>query len=252
MPDQQQEVVLTYADLCAQVLQKPPTNGPNGRAWQQVCGGAMDTEFSRLFYARACRFPTQTPTDALLYLADERKIDRMLLIGQAGVQEPETTHRLRLKHAWTVWGVAGSQQGTVDEFDWMGVSTAQVLRRVDFSTPPPIGNLWVRTFAQQVWAQFDIMVRRPMPIAPLIWGAWTWGAATWGTSLTLAEIEQIRRTVRRYKSGHDTATYLYLAFTTGALWGTFTWGASGITWGGSGDVVGLIIGEKDWATRGIM
>lgn len=252
MADQQQEIVLTYADLCAQVLQKPPTDGPNGRAWQQVCGGAMDTEFSKLFYAVACRFPTQTPTDALFYLAEERKIDRMRIVGGAGALEPETTFRLRLKHAWTVWGIAGSQQSVVDEFNWMGISTAQVLRRVDFSTPPPVGSVWVQAFAQQVWAQFDIMIRRPMPIGPLVWGAFYWGTPTWGSTLTVAEIDQIRRTVRRYKSGHDTATYLYLAFTTGALWGTFVWGASGITWGGDGEVVPIIIGEEDWVTRGIM
>lgn len=248
---------LTYASLCAQILQKPcfgsgSTNAQNGAAYQTVMGGNMDIELDRLYWAKECQWPSETPADALYFLANERGLERVVLIGTGGTLENELLHRDRLKHAWNLWAVSGSQQGHRDELAWCGLTTTQVLRRVDFSSPPPVGSQYVRAFATQVWSQFDILIRQPMPIQELLWGSgWLYGdGSTWGTTLTLPEIQQLRRLIRDHKSAHDTCTYFWLQFSTGPLWGTFLWG-NGVLYGGSGPAVtGIVCGEESWFTRG--
>lgn len=249
----QQESALSYADLCARILQKPCFSGPNGAAWQGVFGGAMDNQVNRLYYAVECRYPEVAPLDSLYYIANERGLERVLVIGTGGTLEAESLHRLRLKHAWTIWSMSGSQQGHKDELGWMGLNAVQVLRRKEFSTPPPVGSAYVRAFAIQVWSQFDILVRKPMPITELLWGSgWTWGdGSTFGSSLVSAEIEQIRRVIRTHKSAHDTCTYLYLDFNGGPIFGTFLWG-DGTVYGGQGAVTTLVIGEAQWTQRGLL
>lgn len=244
----------SYAALCSQVLQKPPNAGPWGTAWQTTMGGNMDTQLDRLYYARACRYPEETPTDALYYLANERGLERVLLVGTGGTLEDETAHRLRLKHAWTTWLLSGSAQGHTDEMSWCGFLTpVQTVRRHEWSTPLPVGSPYVQTFARQVWSQFDLYFRKPMPVDPLHWGDFTWGdGSTWGTTLTLPEIQLLRRLVREHKSAHDTCTYFWFIWTTGAVWGTYKWG-DGTYWGATGnDTVGIVCGEKQWSTFGYM
>lgn len=245
---------LTYASLCAQILQKPIFDGPAGNAYQTVMGAAMDTQLDRLYYAKMCQWPSETPADALYYLANERGLERVVLIGSGGTQENELLHRERLRQAWTVWAISGSQQGHKDELGWCGIPAVQVLRRAEFSTPPPVGSAYVRSFALQVWSQFDILIRPTSAIGELIWGSgWTWGdGSLFGSTLTLAELQQLRRLVRDHKSAHDTCTYFWLQFTPGPLWGTFVWG-DGTTYGGSGvGVTGIVCGEESWVSRGYM
>lgn len=246
------EDVLTYAALCANILQKPCFDGPNGRNWQQVMGQNMDVQLDRLYWAKDVRYPEETPTDALYYLAAERGLERVIMIGSGGTLENEQLHRLRLKHAWTIWQESGSQQGHIDEMAWCGLTTARVLRRVDFSTPPSAGSAYVRAFAREVWSQFDILFRKPMPVSPLVWGGFVWGdGSTYGTTLMTVEIQQLRRLVREHKSAHDTGTYFHFAFSSGAIWGTFRYG-DGTVWGGVGDTVTIVCGEKQWESMGLM
>ena len=247
------ETSLTYANLCSQIYQKPCFSGPNGVNWQTVMGGNMDVQMDNLFYGRAVRYPEDTPTDALYYIANERGLERVILIGTGGLQENETLHRLRLKHAWTIWQESGSQQGHVDELSWCGLNNVRVFRRHEASTPPLAGSLYVRTFAREVWSQFDILLRKPMPIQELLWGGFFWGlgGVTWGTTLTTTEIQLLRRLIRDHKSAHDTGTYMHLYFGNGAIWADFVWG-DGTLWGGVGNTVTGVIGEKWWETRGLM
>ena len=69
--------------------------------------------------------------------------------------------------------------------------------------------------------------------------------------MVLSEIQLLRRLVRDHKSAHNTCTYFHFAFTSGALWGTFRFG-DGTLYGGSGDVVSIICGEKQWESLGIL
>lgn len=250
----QQAVAQTYADLCANILNKPCFAGPSGQAWQQIMGAAMDGEVDRLYAAVQSRFPNYAPSDALYYIANERGLERVLQIGTSGTLEVEAVHRLRLQHVWMIWGTSGSQQQVVDEMGWMGLGSVKVLRRVDFSTPPPVGTPYVRAFAKLVWSQYDVLVNKPMPVAPLIWGSgWLYGqGSTWGSSLLLPEIQQMRRLVREHKSAHDTCTYAYFNFEGVALFGSFRWGDGTVYASGTGQgVTAIVIGEDHWALRGL-
>lgn len=248
-----QEDVLTYAQLCSQILQKPCFAGPYGTAWQTTMGSAMDVELDRLYYAKEVQWPEYTPTDALYYLASERGLERVNLVGTGGTLEDETLHRLRLKHTWPIWQHAGSQYGHEEALSWTGLGVVEVLRRVDFSTPPPVGSEYVQLFAREVWSQFDILVRQPSTVTPLVWGGgWKYGdGSTYGTSLTVSDVQLLRRLIRDHKSAHDTGTYLYFAFGSGALWGTFRYG-DGTVYGGDASVAAIVVGEKSWETRGYL
>jgi len=246
-----QEQIETFKALCAQLLQKTIFDGPYGRAWQEVMGASMDEDQLRFFYARAVRWPSYTPTDALFYLAAERGLERVILVGSGGILEDETKHRERLKHAWTIWRQAGSAGGHVEALSWPGYGLVKVVRRHDFSTPPAVGSPYVQAFARQVWSQFDVVVRAPSPVQPLLWGGFTWGSgASWGTTMTPAEIDLLRRLIRDHKSAHNTCTYVHFAFSTGGLWGLFKWG-DGTLWGGvNNGTTSIIVGEPQWKTRG--
>ena len=251
-PATQQEDVLTFAGLCNGILQKPCNAGPRGFDWQTVMGSNMDTQLDRLYWARDVAYPLETPVDALYYLANERGLERVTLVGTGGTLEDETLHRLRLQHAWTIWQISGSQQGHVEELSWTGLGVTKCYRRAEFSTPPPVGSVYVQDFAREVWSQFDILVREPMAVGPLIWGSFTWGQSyTWGTTMSLSDVRLLRRLIRDHKSAHDTCTYLYFDFASGAIFGTFVWG-DGTRWGGVGDVVVLVCGEKQWETLGLL
>jgi len=245
---QGQEYIETFEQLCTVTLQKPCFDGPYGRAWQGVMGRAYDTQMDRLYYAKECQWPDYTPTDALQYLAAERGLERTVIVG-SGVAEDETLYRSRLRDAWTIWLLSGSQQGHINEMYWCGITSAQVRRRADFPNPPPSPNAWIRNFSYEVWAQFDIFLRQPMAASPLIWGAFTWGDAanTWGLNgVSSSQIAMLRRIVRNHKSAHDTCTYFWFIFGGGSVWGLWTWGSG--TWGAGATVVGVVCGE-DWWTR---
>lgn len=65
-------------------------------------------------------------------------------------------------------------------------------------------------------------------------------------------INGLRRLIREHKSAHDTCTYFWFIWTTGAVWGTYKWG-DGTYWGATGDdTVGIVCGEKQWSTFGYM
>ena len=107
-------------------------------------------------------------------------------------------------------------------------------------------------FARQVWSQFDILISKPMAVGPLVWGSFTWGQMyTWGTTMSLSDVRLLRRLIRDHKSAHDTCTYFHFNFANGALWATFSWG-DGTLWGGVGDVVTLVCGEKQWEVLSYM
>lgn len=252
-PSSVSQDILTYAQLCSEILNKPCTSGEWGKKWQTVMGNAMDVAWSDLISAKEVQYPDYTPTDALYYLAAERGLERVVLIGSGGILEDEMLHRTRLREAWPIWKLSGSTQGHADEGEWMGVGNLRIVRRKEFSTPPAVGSTYVQAFSRLVWSQFDVVLQHPFNIEPLVWGSgWLWGdGATWGTSLTVAEIQQLRRVVRDHKSAHDTGTYIHIVFAHGAIWGLSVWGS--FTWGGSGDpTISVVLGERWWETYGLM
>lgn len=240
----------TYAVYCAQVINKPWWIGdPDAEAWQGVMGAMLDDQLDRLEQARAVRYPTvptggtyACPTDALYYLAAERGLERV-------PGESEDAWRERLRDAWNIWRESGSADGHTHEFGWSNLHNAVVMQRERLSTPPSVGSAYVRAFASQVWAQFDILIQQPHPWVERTWGSGTWGSGTWGSSMTEVEADYFRRQLRDHSSGHSTCTYMHVSFTQERIWGPNNWGDGG-TWGGNGHCMTVVVGEDHWRTLG--
>jgi hypothetical protein len=229
-------------------------NDPWGEGWQRVLGQAMDRALDRVTQARRARWPGYCPSDGLLYLSKERGLERVRLMGKNGQLEAEDDHRIDLIGAWDTWAQAGSAQSHLDAFDKCALKNVFVFRRHEWSTPPPTLNAYLNNFQSNVWAQFDVMVDKPHPWAPVFWGGGQlWGGVdwTWGSNATYEDIQQLKRQLWRFRSGHETPTWIVVNTTTGRLWGAWNWGDGGI-WGGVGEPVRWLVGEPHWRTRGLV
>ncbi len=214
-----------------------------GSRWQRALGQAQDETFNRFFQAREARFPSYCASDGLQYIAGERGVERC-------IGESEADYREVLRNAWNLWARAGTD--AVHQFNLarMGCPNVEVVRRADFSDVALDPAPYVTAFARDVWAQFDVIIEKPMPWTLRAWGTGTWGTGVWGSTITTDQIEQIRRLLRTFRAAHDTPTYIWLHFGSGRLWGIGRWG-SGV-WGGSGEAQRLLCGETHWAQRGLV
>jgi hypothetical protein len=208
-------------------------------------GAEMDAQLARLYEAARVGWPDYCPSDGLAYLGAERGLERV-------PTESEAEHRRRLKNAWSIWQDAGSQQIHVDAYGWTGLQNVRVYRRAEFSSPAPYGSPYVRAFARQVWASFDIVIQKPHNWQAKTWGSFNYGDGTvWGSTATGEEVSRLKRFARQFKAGHDTCVYIHVQLGNGPLWGTFKWG-DGTRYGGSGTVTRWIVGEDHWGQRGLL
>lgn len=246
-----------YKVACRTTYQKPFWVGdPAADAWQGVMGGALDEVADQYRQARAVAYPRvprdpespqyACPSDALgLMAADRGGLER-------APGEAEADWRQRLRDAWDIWRVAGTPLSAKMICGWVGLTTAKVLRRHEFSTPPEAGSLYVRGFAQTCLAQYDVLIEQPHRWTQRRWGDGSlWGEGTWGSTATEAEIAFLRRALRRHRAGGYTCTYLHVSFVQGRVWGAGKWGDGGV-WGGTGDVLTIVVGEDHWAQRGLL
>ena len=247
MPNQ----VLTFEELRTTQLNKPAFRGRFGVAWQTVMGQAWDVELDRITQARRARYPEYCPEDGLFYLGVERMLERVTKAD--GTTEALTDYRSVLRRAWTVWNVAGSQVSHVEALRRMGLNSVSVHRRAEWNSPPPADSVYVNAFQYDVWAQFDVLIDKPHPWLPLLWGAFHWNdGSTWGSTATVAEVEQIRRLLRLFRSAHETPTWAVVNITNGKLWGAFVWGDGTLWGGGTIQAIRWLIGEPHWSVRGLV
>lgn len=247
--------VATFAELRSGPLNKGFLSGPDGVAYQEVLGRAMDAEMDRFAWARRCRWPDWAPSDALPAIGAERGLERVILMGDPSAQEAEGDYRGRLRGAWYIHQEGGSAEIHVDAFRWTGLTNVSVHRRKDWAFPDDAsaGSPYVRAFQHSVWSQFDILLDQPLPWSVVRWGdGHRWGDPwTWGSTATVPEIEQLRRLARRFAAGHDTPTWLVVNFGGGRVWGGWRWG-DGAWGGGSLPTVRWLVGEEHWRQRGLV
>lgn len=205
----------------------------------------MDESFERVYEARLARFPTQSATDGLQYIGGERGVERA--IGEA-----EADYREVLRTAWELWRIAGSADVHKYNLGRMGCLNVEVRRRRDLAGVPDGPCPYVTAFARDVWAQFDVILQRPMPWVLKAWGPTdAWGNGLWGVTATAAQRDQIIRLLRTFRAGHDTPTYVWMYFGSGKIWGLGPWG-TGVWTGGSGPLLRLLVGEQHWTQRGLI
>ena len=252
MPVSSSTVVATFKDLRTNVLNKPPMARKYGNAWQSVMGNAMDTALDRISQARRARWPRNCPVDGLFYIGRERNLEWVTIVGTAGAtKEPEGDYRYDLVNAWQIWVAAGSRPAVEDALRKVGLVNISVYRRAEWTNPGHCYDHFVDSFQRNVWSQFDTLVETPHPWKAVKWGDFNWGDAgvTWGSNATKADVEQVKRQIVRFKSAHETATWVYVNTTGGSLWGSFKWGDG--TWGGTGQPLRWLVGEPHWARRGL-
>lgn len=235
-------------------------SGKWGTLWQKTLGAAWDAEILRTTWARRSRWPDWAPSDALLYIGAERGgMEQALIMGSGGQVEAESLWRTRLRQAWSTWQLSGSQQAHTTAFATTGLTNAYVQRRVDLDPaaypPTPAASAYVQAFQRSVWAQFDIFVDKPHPWVPVYWGdGHKWNDPinlwTWGSSATQQEVAHLQRLARRFRSGHDTCTWINVKLQGGPyFWGSWHWG-DGSIWG-PGVFARWLVGETHWRLRGL-
>ncbi len=239
-------MALTVADTFSQlrtILNKPFLRNEPGVAWQATLGQLQDESFDRVVQANTQRMPSFASLDGLQYLASERELER-------AIGESENNYREVLRTAWNIWAIAGTAQSHISALGRMGCGSVTIKRRADFSFIAPDPNIYVTAFARDVWAQFDIILQKPMPWGIRVWGSPpVWGVGLWGSTMTSAQHDQLIRLLRQFRSGHDTPTYLWMHFGSGKLWGIGVWGVG--VWGGTGPIQRLLVGEQQWYQRGL-
>lgn len=223
-----------------QVNKKWFGDDPKFKAFQGALGSLYDDCFERWVEAAQARLPSYCAADGLQFIGQERGLER-------GISESEDGYRGVLRAAWTAWAIAGSAAGHQYHLGRLGFEAVSVRRRREFAGLPPTGTPYLDAFQRDVWAQFDLILGRPMPWRARYWGSGTWGSRVWGADATPQQVAQVRRFARTFRAGHDTPMWLWLNFGAGQLWGVGAWG-SGV-WGGSGSVVKMLVGEPHWQQR---
>lgn len=140
--------------------------------------------------------------DVLLRLGQERRMPRFTL-GSAG--ESVALYRLRLMAAWRSWEYAGTSPVLLDQLALMGLSNVEVKEPSEWNWD---GNV-------EDWSRFWVVIHRPHPWTT----GWHWGepvfgdpAFTYGSSMTINEVEMLRRTVRQWKPAHVRCAHIIVVF----------------------------------------
>ncbi len=246
---------LTYAELRSQVLIRSPLDDEFGRAWQEAMGEVMDEQLVRTQWAARAGWPEWAPEDALLYIGEERLLEQVELMGGAGAREEVGLYRTRLREAWDIHALGGTQDIHEDSFGWTGLTNVQVFRRKEWSMPIEDNSVpdYVKAFQRSVWSQFDVLIEHPHPWSGIYWGAsgLLWGAFHWGSTATSAEIDQLRRLLWNFRAAHDTPMWIVVNLGHGKIWGGFHWG-DGSMYSTATDVVRWLVGEPHWRQRGLI
>lgn len=233
-----------------------PLRGPWGRRWAGAFGSRKDALLERArgaAYLGAVADPEgrgrQAPDDALGRLGDDAQIERSPL-------DTAATYRARLAEAFDVWGRAGTPYGYAQALALTSakVRGARFVAQYEWAAPDGLTALWSR-FWVVVWAgelavgRFTIgpwatIGGKASPFELLTIGDFTIGdGSTIGSSMTVAQLGEIRRALAKWKNARDRVPAMLLATgtvigTPGLSIGDFTIGGDRIAY-----TLDLIIGD---------
>ena len=141
-------------------------------------------------------------SDVLQLIGSERRMPRF-------VGESAANYRLRLMAAWDLHEYAGTAQVVERVLAAMGLS-AEVVEMSE----------WNWDDRPEDWSRFWVVIHQPHPWTQRLWGeepvgsGMTYGdpAFTYGSSMTINEVETLRRTIRHWKPGHMRCQHIIVVF----------------------------------------
>lgn len=226
--------------------------GHDGEAYVEALTASRDAEDRALKDGVLMRFPETCPDDALYHLGATRELEQAP--GESNASFRDRCQRAPEIHYWR-----GTATGLASVFEPFGLSAESVLVLSDYETT---GGLSPDAWWSRVWILLD-STAGPWANDGTWSGGGTWDdGGTWDSTMTLAELQYIRRWIRKFKSPEAYPAVLFLvtdddlyAAWDGSLWSLpalsfavpliigHTWeeesewlGASPGTWDESGDV----------------
>jgi hypothetical protein len=222
--------------------------GPYGLAWAKAQGTLKDqlvTRARQSVYLGGAVDPEgrgrQAPDDALARLGADAQLERSPI-------DTAATYRTRIAAAWEVHGWAGTPYGYAYALSLTSaqIRGARFVAQYQWTPPDGLTSLWSR-FWVLVWTGALTVGRftvgpwatvggQASPFEHLIVGDFVVGdRSTVGSSMTAAQLGEIRRALAKWKNARDRVPALKLASsaivgTPGLVVGTFTVGGSVITY----------------------
>lgn len=197
-------------------LTPSPLRGPNGERWASGLGAAKDDLVARAkqaVYLGGVSDDTgrgrETPTDGLAYLGRDTDIARL-------PAESNADYRARLALAWETHGWAGTAYGIAYALSLTGLKLTgtRTVAQAEWSlVPDGLTGLWSRfwlyvwtgalrvgRFTSGPWAQIG---GAASSIALTTIGSFAIGTGTIGSTLSTADLREIRLTLAKWKSSRD-------------------------------------------------
>lgn len=177
---------------------------PTGEAYQRVLGRAQDVELRRLKDAVLAAFPATAPEDAAQLIGRDQDLE----------QAPGETAQeflARCGRALDIWYWGGTKRGIREVFEPLNVPDGDVVVLDDHETSfSDDGSGW--------WSRVYILVNTTFGPwdEDLSWddpGTWDDGG-TWDSTILVAEVEYIRRRVRKVKSPGAYPVVLFLVMSS--------------------------------------
>lgn len=224
--------------------------GDYGLAWARAQGTLKDRLAARArqsVYAGGASDPEgrgrECPDDGLARLGADADLERSPL-------DTAATYRARIAAAWDVWGWAGTPRGYAHALSLTsaGIAGARFVAQYQWTPPDGLTALWSRfwvivwtgaltigRFTIGPWAEIG---GQASPFELLTIGDFTIGdGSTIGSSMTVAQLGEIRRALAKWKNARDRVPAMLLA--TGAVIGTPGLSIGGFVIGGSRIVYAL-------------
>lgn len=232
-------------------LQPTALRGPWGERWAAGLGAEKDAALVLAKAAVKARFVTLAPSDALSLIGADRDIERATI-------DTAATYRARLADAWGVWSWTGTHYGYALALSLTSaqIAGARFVPQYQWTTPPDgrtalwsrfwvvvwTGALAVGRFTVGPWATVG---GDASPFDALLVGSFTVGdGLTVGSSMTRAQLGEIRRALAKWKNARDRVPAMILVDDgdlvgmPGLLVGGFAVGGSAITY-----TLDLVVGD---------
>lgn len=168
--------------------------------WTSI--GEMEDELSAwLRLALRTRFPSVAPGDALAEIAYNQNLE-----PPVGAMGGDAAVRAYLANPWLKWEKAGTRQRLLEELALLGYSSCDIISWSDLvaaGNPPTVFGGFS--------SFFYVIIRKPNPwLPPGKWGDGAdWGGGSkWGSTATWAEIQAIRRVIKKWKPAGSSCRFI--------------------------------------------